>query len=453
MLYCLQKDLSPHIAWDASTDSRKQDRMLNTRSLQKIQALRFSQQFIRPHYEGYCFSNLPSTIKFLLTGTGASTLPPDVFADLPTRYDKVILLFIDAFGWRFFERYLGKHSMLKTILTQGVVSKMTSQFPSTTAAHATCIHTGLTVGQSGIYEWNYYEPLVDDIIAPLLFSYGGDKTQRDTLKQAAIPAEQFYPQQTFYQNLHTHGVTSYILQYQAYTPSTYSDLVFRGARVIPYKSIQEALSFLAELVAVKTSTPSYYFLYFDRIDYICHHYGPLSRQVDEIIENFLNMLEQLFYKNLLGRTSNTLCLLTADHGQVEVYPSTVYYLNHQLPQISRYLKTNRIGHLLVPAGSPRDMFLYVKEELLEEGISYLQQHLTGKAEVYCTQELLARFFFGLQAPSPTFLARLGNVVILPYKYETVWWYEENKFDMHFLGHHGGLTREEMEIPLLVLPLF
>ena len=425
--------------------------MLNTTSVQTIRSLNFSQQFTRPHYEGYCFSNIPPTIKFLLTGQGSSALPRDVFADLPVKYDKVILFFIDAFGWRFFERYADKHPFLKTVLAQGVVSKMTAQFPSTTAAHATCIHTGLPVGQSGIYEWNYYEPLVDDIISPLLFSYGGDKTQRDTLKKAAIPAERFYPQQTFYQSLQAQGITSYISQYQAYTPSTYSDLVFRGAKVLPYKSIQEALSFMAELVAVKVNTPSYYFLYFDRIDYICHHYGPLSRQVDETIEDFLNMLDQLFYKSLNGRVNNTLFMLTADHGQVEVYPSTTIYLNYKLPQITRYLKANHLGRLLVPAGSPRDMFLYIKEECIDEAIAYLQQQLHGRAEVYRTQELLAQQFFGQQAPSSTLLARLGNVVILPYKNETVWWHEEGKFDMHFLGHHGGLTREEMEIPLLVLP--
>jgi hypothetical protein len=98
------------------------------------------------------------------------------------------------------------------------------------------------------------------------------------------------------------------------------------------------------------------------------------------------------------------------------------------------------------------MFLYIKEEHMDEAIAILQAHLTGKAEIYRTQDLLAEHFFGLEEPSPTFLGRLGNVVILPYKNETVWWYEEGIFTMHFRGHHGGLAPEEMEIPLLVLPL-
>jgi hypothetical protein len=65
---------------------------------------------------------------------------------------------------------------------------------------------------------------------------------------------------------------------------------------------------------------------------------------------------------------------------------------------------------------------------------------------------VAQHFFGPTQPSREFLARVGNVVILPYQNETVWWFEEGKFDMHFKGHHGGLTPEEMEIPLLLLPL-
>jgi predicted AlkP superfamily pyrophosphatase or phosphodiesterase len=426
--------------------------MLNSASLNALKGAKFSQRFVRPLYDSYCFANIPATIEFLLTGKGQSTLPGDVFGNLPTKYDKVIFFFIDAFGWQFFQRYAEKYSFLKTIMAQGVVSKMTSQFPSTTAAHVTCIHTGLDVGQSGIYEWHYYEPLVDEIISPLLFSYAGDKFMRDTLKQSSVPPTAFFPQQTFYHNLQTQGVASHVLQNQAYTPSTYSDVVFRGATVHSYKDLQEAFTVLAELVTLKSATPTYYFLYIDRIDAICHLYGPMSKQFEETVDNCLTLMEQLFYKSVRGKVSNTLLMMSADHGQIEVDPKSTYYLNKQIPGIERYFQKSAKGRPLVPAGSPRDMFLHVKDEYVDEAIRVLQQCLAGRAEVYRTQELLAQHFFGLHEPAPVLLARLGNVVILPYHRETVWWYEEGRFDMHFHGHHGGLLPEEMEIPLLLLPL-
>ena len=143
--------------------------------------------------------------------------------------------------------------------------------------------------------------------------------------------------------------------------------------------------------------------------------------------------------------------MTADHGQVEVDGSQTVYLNQHIPGIEGYLRTNRHGRPLVPAGSARDMFLYVRQERLDEAIALLQKHLAGRAEVYRTEELVTQGFFGREPPSSTFLARVGNVVILPYQGETVWWYEYGKFDMHFSGHHGGLLPEEMEIPLCVLP--
>src|SRR5437588_298596 len=126
--------------------------MLNSASLNAINNAKFSQRFVKPLYDSYCFANLPQTIEFLLTGKR----------------------------------------------------------------------------QSGVYEWNYYEPLVDQVITPLLFSYAGDK-ERDTLKRSAIPSTSFYPQQTFYRKLQSQGVRSYIFQSHIYTPSTYSDIVYRGA--------------------------------------------------------------------------------------------------------------------------------------------------------------------------------------------------------------------------------
>ena len=425
--------------------------MLNTNSLNAVNGAKYSQRFIKPLYDSYCFSALPQTVEFLLTGEGRCALPGDCFGSLPTNYDKVILLFVDGFGWQFFQQFAETYPFLKTFLRHGVVSQMTSQFPSTTAAHVTCLHTGLPVGQSGVYEWNYYEPLVDEIITPLLFTYAGVK-KRDSLRQSGIAAEAFFPPRTLYQKLKTQGVTSYVFQHESYTPSTFSDCVFKEATVRSFKRLPEALSNLVELATTPTLSKTYYLLYFDKIDAVCHTYGPQSGQFKEAVDSFLRVMEELLYKQLSGKAGQTLLILTADHGQVEVDPRRTFYLNKMNMHIEQFLQRNQVGKLLVPAGSARDMFLHVKEEYIDEVVVLLQQRLATIAEVYYTEQLIGQGFFGSSEPSREFLARVGNVVILPYQHETVWWYEEGKFDMHFKGHHGGLTPEEMEIPLLLLPL-
>ncbi len=90
--------------------------MLNATSLNEVNSSRFSQRFVKPLYQSYCFANLPATVQYLLTGLGQSALPADVFGSLPTRYNKVVFLFVDAFGWRFFEQFADKYLLLKTCL-------------------------------------------------------------------------------------------------------------------------------------------------------------------------------------------------------------------------------------------------------------------------------------------------------------------------------------------------
>jgi hypothetical protein len=84
---------------------------------------------------------------------------------------------------------------------------------------------------------------------------------------------------------------------------------------------------------------------------------------------------------------------------------------------------------------------------LDEAQVFLASRLDGRAEVRKVQELVQAGYFGLVI-SPRFKARAGNLVILPYGGESVWWFEKDKFEQRFRGHHGGLTKQEMEIPLL-----
>lgn len=426
--------------------------MLNELSLNAVNGSQFSLCFRKPLYQSYCFANLPATLSHLLSGLGQSTLPLDVLGKLPTRYNKVALFFVDGFGWRFFERYADKYPLIKRLLEQGAVSKLTSQFPSATAAHVTCIHTGLNVGQNGVYEWNYYEPLVDAVITPLRFAYAGDK-QQDSLKGAGLAPEAFYPTHTFYQTLQSQGVQSHVFQPSFAIYSTYSNVVLKGATSLnPFRTLEDGLIRLTSRILTKEESPAYYLFYYDKIDATSHLNGPDSSELLQALDVFFTALEHLFYQKLHHLTGDTLVILTADHGHTKVSPRTTFYLNQEIPGIERYLKKNQVGRPLVPAGSARDMFLHVKEESLDEALVLLQKHLQGRAEIYRTHELISQNFFGSTTPSSAFLAHVGNVVILPYPGETVWWFEQGRSAMRFQGHHGGLTAEEMEIPLLLLPL-
>lgn len=381
--------------------------------------------FIKPRYDEGGFAGIPDRIKSAFA-SGA--------------YDAVILFLVDGFGWRFFERFQDA-PFLKRLAKQGRVEKLISQFPSTTAAHLTTIHTGWTVGQSGVFEWIYYEPLVDAIIAPLLFTYAG-LWERDLLRSTGVQPALLYPRGMFYPELKQMGVKPFGFGIRDYTPSTYSSAVMEGAELRAFKTLSEALINLGLLLEEQTQ-PAYVYLYFDRIDMLAHDYGPASLQAEAEIETFLLMME--YYFERVFKRKRILFLMTADHGQVEVDPRTTIFLNtnSQFVGIERFLHSNRKGQLLVPAGSPRDMFLYIKDGMLDEAQSFLAPRLEGKADVVKTEFLIENGYFGSEVSS-RFRERAGNLVILPYRYESVWWYEKGKFEQRFYGHHGGLTPQEME---------
>lgn len=421
--------------------------MINQKSTQTIKKEgRFSKQFIKPLYESYNIAKIIEIIKYLSRINKEITFPNDLIkADKQAK--KIILFLIDGFGWRFIDKFKD-HPFITWAIKNGVLSKITSQFPSTTTAHVTLFHSGIPVGQSGLYEWNYYEPKVDSIISPLLFSYAGDKNRDTLIKKDQVNPKTILPKSTFYQLLKKNGLKSFIFQHQEYTPSTYSNQLFKGAYIFPYKTLSEAITNLF-LLLKKENNSSYYFLYFDKIDSLSHQYGPGSFQTENEILTFLSIMEKLFIPLFEKNNHQTVFLMTADHGHMEVNPDSCFYINKKAAGILKYLKTNKKGQYLVPAGSPRDMFLYIKKEYLERTKRILEKKFHGKGEVFLTKDLINEGFFGKKI-SQTFLSRLGNLVILPYKNQTVWWYEKERFEMKFYGHHGGLSKEEMEVGLIAI---
>jgi len=153
-------------------------------------------------------------------------------------------------------------------------------------------------------------------------------------------------------------------------------------------------------------------------------------------------MERIFLKALAGNRRKILFLMTADHGQVETDPQTSIYINRDpaFAGVEKLLKTNRQGELIV---RPVRHAIFPVHPGWDAGRSpsFSRLRLEGRAEVWKVAEMIEAGYFG-PVISPQFLGRVGDLVILPYCGESVWWYEKDKFEQRFYGHHGGLTRKK-----------
>lgn len=449
--------------------------MLNRRSIEAVAAVAVSPHEVRPLYESYCFSRIPWTIEAALTGEpNPRTLPSDTLGALADRPDTVVLLFVDAFGWRFFEEFAESTPALARFLRDGTVSKLTSVFPSTTSAHVACLHSGLTPAESGIYEWYQYEPAVGEMIAPLLSSRAGDKGRNGL----DLPPGTLFDGETLHERLAARGVRSISVTPAEFTPSPFNDAFTRGTVEVPWKGLARGLNALARAVASPAGPePRLIHYYYGGVDRIAHRSGPGSPELRETVRRFFAELERRFFRVLVGETEGasgsgqsepgaagsgsppgrkptgrTCVVLTADHGMMGHDPARTVYLNRVLPEVERWMERGPGGRPKVPAGSPRDFFLHLREDSFAEALGAIRDALADVAEVRPVRDLVAAGYFGDAPPSRRFLDRVGNAVILPRPGRAVWWYEEGRFESRHPGDHGGLTPEEMEIPFGVLSI-
>ena len=351
---------------------------------------------------------------------------------------------VDGFGWEFFEGFASKYPFLHRFANEGIASKISAEFPSTTAAHITSINTGKEVGQTGIYEWFYYEPIVDRMIAPLLFSYAGDH-QAGTLIKDGFTSEQLFPFETIYQKLAKMNVRSLVIQHESIAHSPYSKALLSGADILSYTCFTEALDRLTDLCNQPLSKPTYIFVYFGDIDSMGHRHGITSSQFADSVDFFWTTIENRFWQKLSSCPNKIAIMFTSDHGMTPVNPKKTLLLNRICPKLVSMVKKDRNGELLVPAGSCRDFFLHILEDSIDEALNLLKIKLKGIADVILTKDLISEGFFGAKPPLKRLKERVGNLVVLPYLNESVFWeFEKHRLEQHFYAAHGGLTPDEME---------
>ncbi len=88
--------------------------------------------------------------------------------------------------------------------------------------------------------------------------------------------------------------------------------------------------------------------------------------------------------------------------------------------------------------------LHIRPESRQEAHSILSDGLKGLATVMTMDEAVSAGLFGDPASvTAPFRARLGDILILPFKEHFIWWNEPGRIGNTFHGHHGGLASEEL----------
>ena len=390
--------------------------------------------FRLPERNRRCFDQLPATVEHILTGDAQSGTPlEEPFLQEPA--ERVLLVYLDAFGWQFFERLAGTPALARA-RSEGLVTQLTSQFPSTTTAHVATIHTGLPVAAHGLYEWHQLEPSLDRLITPLLFCFAGDR-ERETLAGVLDPSA-LYPASGLYERLAAAGVASWAVHPAEIAGSTASGVLLESVRGLGYSTLEDAYGQAAQALA--SAERSYVLVYLPHVDSLMHEVGPDDPAV---LPTFGAMIDGLA---ATAFPPGTLVLVTSDHGMTPVDPVGTVYVNELWPELPGLLASGADGKPLAPAGSCRDLFLHVRPGELERVRDGLAERLDGRATVLTTGELIAQGAF--DTPSERLRERVGDLVVLPRVGEAVYWYEPGRFDQHLRGQHGGLSAAEMEIPLV-----
>ncbi len=407
--------------------------------------------FLYPHYNENCISNIPGAVlDFFDIKNKRSRLPIEVGKGVDEEVNKVVLFVLDGFGYNQFLRYYKHHKFLADLAEKGEVTPLTSIFPSQTTNALTTLSTGLTPQEHGLFEYYLYIKEVDRIVSTLSFEPLGSK-RRNTLIDKGFSPKLLFNGNTIQNTLRAFGIKTFVHLYIGYAYSPYSTVLFDGSTIVRNLKSSDLISNLRKNLE-KENGPAYFFVHLNNLDAIAHEYGPQSYEYSAELSVISYLLNKELVEKIDRKTAEeTLVLLTSDHGEVNTVPSETTYLNW-FPKVIENLQFGKGGTRILPTGSPRDVFLHVKEDRLIETRESLSQKIGDKAHIVETRVAIEKGLFGLGEVSTEFFDRVGNLLILPNRNETVWFehFKGRKFTL--LGHHGGLNEDEMIVPLAITQL-
>ena len=338
---------------------------------------------------------------------------------------RVCVVMVDGLGSSLLRQRAGHAPFLRAAASTAGRT-LSAAFPSTTAASLASLGTGLAPGRHGMVGYDVLAPELDRVVNQL----GGWDPDVD-------PAV-WQPHPTVLERAQEH-IPTVTVSLPRFADSPMTRAALRGGRFVRAEGTHARVAAAAEELASEKRMLMY--LYWNELDKAGHRYGSQSGRWGDQLEELDGAL-----RTLVRRVpSDTLVLLTADHGMLDVQARD----RHDFSAVPELV--DGVRHT---AGEPRMLHLYLEPDLPaghgQKLLAAWQRAYGNKAWIFTREQALAAGLFG-PVTDPAVAARIGDIMVAAREPIAL-------FDMRrqppgaldMVGYHGSLTRAERDVPLLTL---
>ena len=365
--------------------------------------------FIKPDFSNNII-NISATIAQFLECPNDKPILPELAEELEKGYKNVVFLILDGMGMHPVNKNLSDDTFIK----KNIKRIVTSVFPSTTTNAMTTYLSNKYPMEHGWFGWSLYFEELNRAVSIFLDidSYTGDPVESGYTRRK-LPYEPFFKRAN-----------------SDYKMSVVVPGFWHGDEENKYvwNTLDEMFGLIGSICGKEGR--QCIFAYCDEPDSTMHRYGVSSPEAQRVINELNSGAEELY--NVLN---DTLFIITADHGQIDIDGFIEIYRDSEL-----------LSMLEWPLSlEPRATAFKVKANRHREFVETFNKKYGEDFELFRTEQLIDENYFGGNIVNEH--AKLLGDYIAICKTHKVFKFSE--LSHGYKGHHTSLT-EEMEVPLIFI---
>ena len=334
--------------------------------------------------------------------------------ELKKKYQNVILLVVDGLGVKVLNDNLDSNAFLR----KNQLETITSVFPSTTTNATMTLRTATPPSEHGWLGWalNFQdEKKIVEIF--LNQEYYTKEVLSKGFSEKRLPFRPFYLK---------NGIRADIQIYTALPPYITDNQIDNNYVHYETKELFDNLNKICQKEGNK-----FIYAYLDEPDKGMHLYGTKSLYARQKLEQINQLTEEFISKN-----PNTLLIITADHGHIDIEGYIEIY------------KDQAILACMAEKFSlePRACAFHLKPGFEQQFLTAFKKYQQD-FELFKTSDLIERGVFGdeIKVKQRSFL---GDYIAVGKETNKILLFKPDA--NRFVGHHTGLTKAEMDLPLIVV---